>query len=186
MACRRAANSSPLMIVALAAAGICESQCANHGGQHQALAHECHQNHREHEEQDPIAAREWRAASRGERDRERRGERDDAADPCECQRKGPLPGRRGIAARDRGKEPARKICRGKHPDEAGNDDAADDGGGDGQVVPNNRLMPAINVRACRPVIRNTKPSVSVDQKIPEEYALQPGLGADQLKPFQLI
>ena len=95
-----------------------ESEPADHPRQGQALTDQGHDDHGEGEEQDQIAVRE-RIARRGrERDRERGRERHDSAYAREADEERRLPGRRRVAARERGREPARQIGHREDPHEA--------------------------------------------------------------------
>ena len=61
-------------VVALAAAGMGETEHADHRRQRQALSHQRHQDHAKRQEQNEIAVGERLPACGGKRNRERRGE----------------------------------------------------------------------------------------------------------------
>src|SRR5437764_15156914 len=96
-----------LVSLMLAAPGVREPQRTDHRWEHQALPDERHQDHRERQKQDQIAAGEWHPGFRRKRDRQCRGERDDAANPGECEDERLLPGRRRVAPADSWRQPAR-------------------------------------------------------------------------------
>src|ERR1700722_8368156 len=73
--------------VAFAATRVGEPECAHYGGQHQALAHERHEDNRKSEEKNPIAVGKELAALGRQRNCKRRRERDNAADTGKRQRK---------------------------------------------------------------------------------------------------
>src|ERR1700733_14448697 len=81
------------LVPALEMSRIRETEFANHPWQREAFADEGHEDHAEGQNQDEIAVREWTPVSDRERDRKRRGERDDAADSREGEKGRMLPRR---------------------------------------------------------------------------------------------
>src|ERR1700731_3699859 len=119
-----------LVGLVLAATGVSESERPDHRGQHQSLTDQRYQDHREGQEQDQIAVREGSVRCRGKWDRQRCGERNDAADAGKRQHERMLPGRRGIPPPEPAGQPAGKVDRREDPDETRyDDDRADHRGG---------------------------------------------------------
>ena len=102
-----------------------QGEPAHKARQQQSLADQRGHDHSERHEQNEIAMGKRRAGERGQRNRQHRRQRDDAAYADEREEEGPLPGRSWIAARKRGIEPAWQINRRIDPDEPGNDDDCD-------------------------------------------------------------
>src|SRR6185437_16782414 len=92
----------------LTPSGIGETERADHQRQREALADHGHENHGEGENENEVAV--WKGASVGDREgnRERRRQRDDAANAREPEERRLLPRRGRVIALDRGHEPARQ------------------------------------------------------------------------------
>ena len=71
------------------AAFVGDAEPADHAWQHQSLSDQCRDDDAEGDEQDQVALRKRRAARDGERDRQRRCERDDATHAGKRQHEGP-------------------------------------------------------------------------------------------------
>ena len=110
-----------------------------------------------------VAMRERRAVRERQRDRERGGERHHAAHAGDSRGR-TRPCQRGDGSRcaQRGNHPARDIGRRKHPDEArGDDDRRSTSAVATSSSRIGKLCRALRSarRACKPVSRNTKPSI---------------------------
>ena len=124
-----------------------------------------------------------RAGERGQRNRQRRRQRDDAAYADEREEEGPLPGRSWIAARKRGIEPAWQINRRIDPDEPGNDDDCD-GQQDGeQRAAQGDHIHLIEQRSNLQTSHEEDHSLEqIDDQIPKEDSLQSRSGRNEQRP----
>ena len=99
----------------LAPARVRQAKRTHDHGQKQPLPDQGHQDHGEGQEKDQVAPGEGLAVLRLQRNRQRGGQRDNAAYAGKSQRKRPLPGWRRVVAANSRNPPARQVgCR-KNP-----------------------------------------------------------------------
>src|SRR5882672_7609503 len=106
--CCQACSKLGLVLALTLGGGVAsQPEPAHDARQQQSLANQGHDDHAECDEEDEIAVGKRRTDFRGERNSERRRERNDAAHADECEGERPLPGRQRVPPGERGAEPAR-------------------------------------------------------------------------------
>src|SRR2546430_15299308 len=151
--------------------------------QQQSLANQRDDDHSERHKENEIAVGKRRAGQRGQRNGQRRRQRDDAAYADERKKEGPLPGRSRIAARKRGAEPAWQINRRKNPDKPGSDDDCD-GEQDGKqrAVQRDRINPIEQRSNLQAGQEEDQSLEQIDDQIPKEDSLQPRRRRNEQRP----